>query len=205
MDFPNDSLPILAGIICNTAKSMATTMKYIYAVSDEDFYNINVKDIFRLALTDVTDCTKLENLCIRTDKKNINDIFSGVEFSRVQHMISYSLAVRLPFCKKQIEDFPLKDKQLKALYDSIMYESADNFGNIISETFDDNSKLIKQKQPLPAYNSEWFRRYVYTYIPSLGEINNKNLYFLGCVEAMFPLYYSSLIAQLKKVMFLLGK
>lgn len=205
MDFPNDSLPILSGIITNTSKSMAQAMKYIYAVAGEDFYNINVKDIFRLALTDVTDCAKLENLNININKKEISDIFSSNEFSRVQHMLGYNLAARLPFYKKLISDFPLKDKQLKSLYDSIIYDGADNFGGIISESFEENNKLIKQKQNLPPFTSEWFRRYVYTYIPVLGEINNRNLYFLGCVEAMFPLYYSALTAQLKKVIFLLGK
>ena len=32
----------LAGIMTNTARSMTTVMRYIYTVSDSDFYNINI-------------------------------------------------------------------------------------------------------------------------------------------------------------------
>ena len=205
MDFPNESLPILCGIISNTAKSMTQVMKYIYAVSAEDFYNVNIKDVFRLALLDVTDTSKLENLNINIGTKEIKDIFSSTEFSRVQHLICFSFAARIPFLKKQIDDLPIKDKQLKAMYDNLVNDGADNFGKVIYESYDENLKLLKQRQNLPPFGADWFRRYVYTYMPKLGEITNRNLYFLGCVEAMFPLYYSSLTAQMKKVIFLLQK
>ncbi len=206
MEFPSESLPILAGIITNTGKAMATTMKYIYAVSAKDFYNIGVKDVFRVALLDPTDPSKLENLGIDINKKEIKDIFDSAEFQRVQHMICYYLAARIPFYKKQIEELSLKEKQLKMIYDATINEGADNFGELINETYDENVKLVKQRQFIvPPFSSDWFRRYIYTYIPKLGEINNRNLYFLGCVEAMFPLYYSAIIAQMKKVIFLLQK
>ena len=45
MSISNDSLPIIAGIITNTARSMTTVMQYIYTVSDSDFYNINIKKV----------------------------------------------------------------------------------------------------------------------------------------------------------------
>ena len=54
MSISNESLPIIAGIVTNTARSMTTVMRYIYTVSDSDFYNINIKDVFRIALMDVT-------------------------------------------------------------------------------------------------------------------------------------------------------
>lgn len=46
MSISNESLPIIAGIIANTARSMTTVMQYIYTVSDSDFYNINIKRRF---------------------------------------------------------------------------------------------------------------------------------------------------------------
>mgnify|MGYP001078876592 FL=1 len=45
MSISNESLPIIAGIITNTARSMTTVMQYIYTVSDSDFYNINIKKV----------------------------------------------------------------------------------------------------------------------------------------------------------------
>ena len=205
MSFSNESLPIIAGIVTNTARSMTVVMKYIYTVSDEDFYNINIKDVFRIALMDVTDTSKLENLGINTATPDNSALFDTAEFGRVERLIMYSLAVRLPYIAKQIENCPLTNKQLKLTFEQLKNSGADNFGDIIYESFKDNMKRSKSKAPVPAYSSDWFRRYVYTYMPKFGEINNRNLYFLGCVEAMFPLYYSALVAQLKKVLFLLEK
>ncbi len=205
MSISNDSLPIPAGILTNTAQSMTTVMKYIYTVSYDDFYNINIKDIFRVALLDVTKSSSLENLGIAVTSESSDGIFESPEFQRLPHMIAYSFAARLPFFKRQIEDFPLTDKQLKTVYDIMINNGADNFGGMIYETYEENMKLQKQKQLLPSFNSEWVRRYIYTYMPRLGEINNRNLYFMGCIEAMFPLYYSSVVAQLKKVLFLLNR
>ena len=201
MSISNESLPIIAGTITNTARSMTMVMQYIYTVSDSDFYNINIKDVFRIALMDVTETSRLENLGIRIKTPENDAMFETAEFGRVQHLIMYSLAVRLPFIARQTEDFPLSDKQLKQVYEIMLKNGADNFGDIIYESYEGNFKVRKQ----PSYSSDWFRRYVYTYMPKFGEINNRNLYFLGCVEAMFPLYYSAMISQLKKVMFLLDK
>ena len=205
MSFSNDSLPIITGIVSNTARSMTVVMKYIYTVSDEDFYNINIKDVFRIALMDVTETSRLDNLGIKTATQENSALFDTVEFARVEHLIMYSLAVRLPLIAKQIENCPLNDKQLKLIFAQLTNNGADNFGDIIYESFGDNMKRRKRKIPFPPYSSDWFRRYVYTYMPKFGEINNRNLYFLGCVEALFPLYYSALTAQIKKVLFLLDK
>ena len=154
---------------------------------------------------DVTDTSKLENLGIKTATPDNSALFDTAEFGRVERLIMYSLAVRLPYIAKQIENCPLTNKQLKLTFEQLKNSGADNFGDIIYESFKDNMKRSKSKAPVPAYSSDWFRRYVYTYMPKFGEINNRNLYFLGCVEAMFPLYYSALVAQLKKVLFLLEK
>ncbi len=205
MEFPNDNLPILAGVILNAGRAMANVMKYIYAVADDDFYNVNIKDVFRIALIDVTDSSKLDSLGIDTNKKEVRDMFSSPEFQRVQNMICYHLAARIPYLKKQIENLPLKDKQLKILFESVKAEGADNFGGMIYETYEENFKAAKSRNPVPAISSDWFRRYVYTYMSQFSEINNRNMFFLGCVEALFPLYYTGVVNEIKKVVFLLQK
>ena len=40
MSISNESLPIIAGIITNTARSMTTVMQYIYTVSDLSLIHI---------------------------------------------------------------------------------------------------------------------------------------------------------------------
>lgn len=146
MSISNESLPIIAGIITNTARSMTTVMQYIYTVSDSDFYNINIKDVFRIALMDVTETSRLENLGIRIKTPENEAMFETAEFGRVQHLIMYSLAVRLPFIARQTEDFPLSDKQLKQVYELMIKNGADNFGEIIYESYEGNFKVRKQKK-----------------------------------------------------------
>lgn len=145
MSISNESLPIIAGIIANTARSMTTVMQYIYTVSDSDFYNINIKDVFRIALMDVTETSRLENLGIRIKTPENDAMFETTEFGRVQHLIMYSLAARLPLISRQIEDFPLSDKQLKQVYELMIKNGADNFGEIIYESYEGNFKVRKQK------------------------------------------------------------
>ena len=54
------------------------------------------------------------------------------------------------------------------------------------------SWLVRTKKAEPAFDTEWFRRWIYTYGHELAAINNRNMFVLGCVEALFPLYYASL-------------
>ena len=50
MSISNESLPIIAGIITNMARSMTTVMRYIYTVSDSDFTTLISRTFSELPL-----------------------------------------------------------------------------------------------------------------------------------------------------------
>ena len=55
----------------------------------------------------------------------------------------------------------------------------------------------------PVFDTEWFKTWVYTYGKEFSVINNKNMFFLGCADALFPLYWSAvtdrLLAMIKEL------
>ena len=106
-------------------------MQYIYTVSDSDFYNINIKDVFRIALMDVTETSRLENLGIRIKHPKTRQCSKRLSSAGYNILLCTAFAVRLPLISRQIEDFSLSDKQLKQVYELMIKNGADNFGEII--------------------------------------------------------------------------
>jgi hypothetical protein len=80
-------------------------------------------------------------------------------------------------------------KQIAAVYAGVMEKGVINHGEAITESFSGIARDVKKGRPIPAYNSEWFRTYIFTTIPELAEINNHNLFFSGAAEMLFSLYY----------------
>jgi hypothetical protein len=195
MDFEFKERTILTEMVENTAESLFNTMKYIYVISESDFYNINCKDIFKVALSDVTNPDILENLGIQVNDSNIGEMASD-EFKRVKSMLHYAFVLRLPFLRRAMEFCPLKEAHIKDLYALAVKRGAENFGEIIEEDLKTMLKIARNRQPEPAFDGEWFRRWVYTRGKDLSVINNRNMFLLGCMDAMFPLYYSALTEKL---------
>ena len=186
---------ILTEMVENTAESLFNTMRYIYVISESDFYNINCKDIFKVALSDVTNPKLLDNLGIQINELNIGEMGSE-EFKRVKSMIHYAFIIRLPFLRRTMEFCPLKENHIKDLYSLAVKRGAENFGEIIEHDLKETLKTARNRQPEPPFDGEWFRRWVYTRGRELSAINNRNMFLLGCMDAMFPLYYSALTEKL---------
>ena len=47
-----------------------------------------------------------------------------------------------------------------------------------------------------AVAAEWFKAYIYTYVPALATITNKNVFLLGSADILFTLYYTRLEEEL---------
>ncbi|MCL2077823.1 MAG: hypothetical protein FWH08_05385 [Oscillospiraceae bacterium] len=195
MEFEFKERTILTEMVENTADSLFNTMKYVYVISESDFYNISCKDIFKVALSDVTNSNILNNLGIQISDSKIGEMASE-EFGRVRSMIHYAFIIRLPFLKRAMEFCPLKENHLKDLYALAIKRGAENFGEIIEEDFKTMLKISRNRLPEPPFDGEWFRRWIYTRGKELSLINNRNMFLLGCMDAMFPLYYSALTEKL---------
>ncbi len=185
----------LADTIDAAAESLFNAVRYCYLVTEKDFYNINVKDIFKIGLNSITNPDCFKNLGLNLDESKIGEM--GTEhFREVLSILRYAFAIRLPFIKKYAVDTSLKDNHIKMIYDTLESYGFQNPDGIVEESFKSMSWLVKTKKTEPPFETEWFRRWIYTYGNDLAAINNRNMFILGCVEALFPLYYASLQEQL---------
>ena len=179
---------MLSDTVVKAGVSLFNAVKYIYMIADKDFYNINVKDIFKIALKNITDTTCLYNTGIKLDKERCKEMNSP-EYERVLSLMVYSFAVRLPELKNiKTKGGQLNDKQIKTIYDMVLSKGAGNFENVIPDDFEEIRRMVKLGKPVPAYDAEWSKGYIYGYVPALATVTNKNLFLLGRCAILFTLF-----------------
>lgn len=191
---------LLAETVAKAGVSLFNAVKYIYMIADKDFYNINIKDIFKIALSNISDTTCLYNTGIKLDKERCAEMNSP-EYERVLSLMVYSFAVRLPVLKNvRTKGGSLNDKQIKTIYDMVVAKGAGNYDNVITDDFEEIRRLVKQNKPIPAYDAEWYKGYIYTYVPALATISNKNVFLLGSADILFTLFHSCLEEELERLL-----
>lgn len=191
---------MISDTVVKAGVSLFNAVKYIFMIADKDFYNINVKDIFKIALKNISDTTSLFNTGIKLDKERCKEMNSP-EYERVLSLMVYSFAVRLPELKAvKTRGGTLNDKQIKAIYDMVVAKGAGNYENVIADDFEEVRRMVKMGRPVPAYDAEWFKGYIYGYVPALASVSNKNLFLLGSCDILFTLFYSSLEEELERVL-----
>ena len=184
-----------ADIIDGAAECLFTALQCCYILADEDFYNINVKDIFRVGLSNLTDPGCFRNLGFNLNSEKLGELASE-KFREVLEIIRFSFAVRIPFARRDVPDCSIKDNQIKQIYDILEEYGFSNPEGIVSESFKSDSWLARTKKPEPEFGTDWFRSWIYTYGHDVAAINNRNMFLLGCADALFPLYYAALRERL---------
>ena len=202
MEFVSErtAFTMLSETVVKAGVSLFNAVKYIYMIADKDFYNINVKDIFKISLKNITDTTCLYNTGIKLDKERCKEMNSP-EYERVLSLMVYSFAVRLPELKNvKINNQTLNDKQIKTIFDMVVAKGAGNYDNVIVDDFEEIRRMVRTGRPVPAYDAEWFKSYIYSYVPALTAITNKNMFLLGSCDILFTLFYSGLEEELKRLL-----
>ncbi|MBQ5318155.1 MAG: hypothetical protein J6K17_03565 [Oscillospiraceae bacterium] len=198
MFFINESAAIngIADTIMKGSVSLYNAIKYIYSIADNDFYNVNIKDAFKVVLNNVTDADSLQALGLRINDKTCAEM-QNKEYNRVLPLIVYSFAVRIPTLKnvKNGDDY-MSDDQLYRLYTAVIEKGAENYNDLIPETFLETKYLVRKGKKIPHYTADWYKTYIYTNVPSLAEITNKNMFLFGLVDVLFAMFYSCLEEEL---------
>ncbi len=203
MVFINEAAALngLADTIIKGGVSLYNAIKYIYSIAEKDFYNVNIKDAFKVVLNNITDTDSLQVLGLRIDDMTCREMQND-EYNHVLPMIVYSLAVRIPTLKSvRCSDDNMSDDQLYRLYNLVMEKGADNYRDMVSETFLETKYLVRKGKRLPPFTADWFKTYIYTSVPSLAEITNKNMFLLGFSDVLFAMFYSCLEEELKNKIF----
>lgn len=140
---------MISETVVKAGVSLFNAVKYIYMIADKDFYNINIKDIFKIALNNISDTTCLYNTGIKLDKERCAEM-NTPEYERVLSLMVYSFAVRLPVLKNvKTSGGYLNDKQIKTIYDIVISKGAGNYDNVIADDFEEIRRMVKSGKPGP--------------------------------------------------------
>ena len=191
MTLPNESEIItqLSEMIVKAGANLFKSTKYIYAFTAENYFKGSIRDLFVVILNDIFNADKLSAFQLSLEDERCSAVNTRAYFD-IYRLIIYSLAVRLPdLCNVGNNSRLLDAKQIKAVYDKVIERGVKTHGEVIEENYQDIFTAVRKGKSIPVYNAEWFKGYIYTAIPELSEINNRNLFFMGAVDVLFPLYY----------------
>ena len=198
MDFINEEQAVigLADTVIKGGISLYNAVKYIYSIGESDFYKISIKDALKVVLNNVTDGESLKNFGLRIDNGSCREM-QNPGCDKVLPMIIYSFAVRLPTLRNvRNGDDRMTDDQIQKVYNMVMSRGAENPDGLIREGYAEFRYLVHKGKPLPPYTAEWFKTYIYTNVPSLADITNKNMFLLGFADVLFAMFYACLEEEL---------
>ncbi len=201
MDFISERTVIskLSDTMVNGGAALYNAVKYIYSIADEDFYNVSIKDALKVVLNNITDADSLQTLGLRINSDTCREM-NGESYTHVLPLIVYSFAVRLPVLKQfKVGDQTISDEQLLAVYEATVRKGAENYDNVISETYAEIKQLVKKNKPIPAYSADWYKTYIYTHVPELSSITNKNMFLLGFADVIFAMFHSCLEEEMRNI------
>ena len=201
MEFTSERTVItrLSDITVESATALYNAVKYIYSIAEEDFYNVGIKDALKVVLNNVTDPDCLEALGLRINSETCREM-SSEAYKKILPLTIYSFAVRLPVLKQfKVGDKTISDEQLLSVYDAVMRKGAENVDNVITESYADIKQLVKKGKPIPPYSSDWYKTYIYTHVPELSSITNKNMFLLGFTDILFAMFHSCMEEELRNV------
>ncbi|MGN0690460.1 MAG: hypothetical protein ACI4KH_08585 [Oscillospiraceae bacterium] len=201
MEFTSERTVItrLSDITVESATALYNAVKYIYSIAEEDFYNVGIKDALKVVLNNVTDPDCLEALGLRINSETCREM-SSEAYKRILPLTIYSFAVRLPVLKQfKVGDKTISDEQLLSVYDAVMRKGAENVDNVITESYADIKQLVKKGKSIPPYSSDWYKTYIYTHVPELSSITNKNMFLLGFTDILFAMFHSCVEEELRNV------
>lgn len=201
MEFRSERAAIstISETIVKCGVSLYNAVKYIYSLSVEDFYNCNIKDALKVVLNNITDTESLQALGLRTNNNKCQEMNSR-EYNRVLSLMVYSFAVRIPALKLVTNgNDTITEEQLHTIYEQVLAKGASNFNDIIKESYFETRYLVKKGKPIPAYSADWYKAYIYTNVPELSAITNKNMFLIGFVEVLFTMFYACMEEELSNL------
>lgn len=207
MEFQSERavINLVSETIIKSGVSLYNAVKYIYALAEDDFYNCKIKDVLKVVLNNLTDTNCLQALGLRINNQKCEEM-NTPEYNKVLAIIVYSFAVRIPILKKiKYNEQTLSDDQLRQIFLAVIAKGAENHYDAIPEKYDDYKKYAKTSSPQPPYTADWYKAYIFTYVPTLTAITNKNMFLLGVVDILFTMFYACLEEELENMILKFAK
>lgn len=192
MNFINESAAIngLADYIVKSGVCLYNSVKYIYSLAENEFYNVDIRDILKIIINNFPETDGIRSLGLRIDDYTCRQMQSE-EYNKVLPLMVYSLAVRIPVLKNvRNGDDVMTDDQLYRLYNAVLDKGAENYREIITESFLETKYLVRKGKKLPPFTADWFKSYILSSVPALSVITNKNMFLLGFADTLFAVFYT---------------
>lgn len=173
----------------DAAAALYKGTRYIYSLSQDDFYNVDVKDAFKILLNNIQEAEKLHVLGLSLDDERCAAM-NVKEYKLVFSLIVYSFAVRLPTLRQiKIGGERPTEGQIQAIYDAVMNKGVINHDEVVEESFDEISALVRKNRPVPPYSGDWYKAFVCKHIPALAALTNRNMFLFGVADVLFVMFY----------------
>lgn len=192
MNFINESAALngLADYIVKSGVCLYNSVKYIYSLAENEFYNVDIRDILKIIINNFPETDGIRSLGLRIDDYTCRQMQSE-EYNKVLPLMVYSLAVRIPVLKNvRNGDDVMTDDQLYRLYNAVLDKGAENYREIITESFLETKYLVRKGKKLPPFTADWFKSYILSSVPALSVITNKNMFLLGFADTLFAVFYT---------------
>jgi len=193
------AIATISETIVKCGVSLYNAVKYIYSLGTDDFYNCSIKDALKVVLNNITDTDCLQALGLRISNNKCQEMNSP-EYNKVLSLIVFSFAVRIPALKlvKNGDDTMTED-QIHSVYEQVIAKGAENYNEIVKESYLETKYLVKKGKPIPPFSADWYKTYIYTNVPELSAITNKNMFLLGFVDVLFAMFYSCMEEELNNL------
>jgi hypothetical protein len=192
LDFYDEKTAVegISDFILRGGVAMYNALKYVYALAERDYYNVNIKDVFKIILNNVTEPDALRVLGLRSEGPDVAEMESE-SYRRLLPLMVFSLAVRTPTLKNAvIGEKVMTDDQIYKVYSAVVNKGAENVGDLIPETFLEIKYLVRKSKPLPPFTADWYKNYLFSNVPALAAITNKNVFLLGVSDIFFSMFYA---------------
>jgi hypothetical protein len=188
----------LSELLFEASASLFLATKYIYALSGESYYSCDVKDIFKVVLNNIRSAESLSAFHLDLGDSNCG-ILNSQDYKMVFRLMVSSFAVRLPaLCQVTVGNERMSENQVTAVYNAILKEGISNHDGVIPEKFSDMRTSARKGRSITPYSTEWFRSYLYSTMPELADISNRNLFFFGATDVLFCLFYLCLEKEFER-------
>jgi hypothetical protein len=192
LDFYDEKTAVdgISDFILRGGVAMYNALKYVYALAERDYYNVNIKDVFKIILNNVTEPDALRVLGLRSEGPDVQEMESD-SYRQLLPLMVFSLAVRTPTLKNAvIGEKVMTDDQIYKVYSAVIAKGAENIGDIIPETFLEIKYLVRKGKPLPPFTADWYKNYLFSSVPAIAAITNKNIFLLGVSDIFFSMFYA---------------
>lgn len=199
MVFEDETSAILSisDYVTEAANGLFLATKYIFALSANDFYSCDIRDVLRVILNNLR---KPEMLSVFRLK--ISDeccaAMNTKEYDFVRELILYSFAVRLPVFQTVCGIDGLSDNQVNSAYDTILLNIDRGVSAYVRGSLEETRRRVKKHKPVAPYRADWFIAYIYDRCGELTAINNRSLFFMGAVDPLFSMFNLRLEQELSQ-------